>query len=89
MGQESKLECEICGATFRDSDALAKHVLIHEKSTDEGKLEQGTQPPTENPTIPPMVPGPMRWSRLTVAEFGISVFHRRLYYTAYNATARL
>jgi uncharacterized C2H2 Zn-finger protein len=46
------LRCDVCGATFRDSDALEKHRRVHEKAEDH-ELEQGTQQPMEHPTLPP------------------------------------
>lgn len=59
MKQETtQFECDICGAKFTDGDALAKHLRVHEQGNDSGKLEQGSQAPTENPNMPPMYPGP-------------------------------
>lgn len=59
--QAAQYKCDICGATFRDADALTKHKLVHEGEAKPEKedLEQGTQPPTQNPTITnPGGPGP-------------------------------
>lgn len=57
--QTTELQCDICGATFRDRDALTKHLRVHERAEAEGHLEQGTQPPAESPSMPPNVPQPI------------------------------
>jgi hypothetical protein len=60
--QENMYKCEVCGATFKDPDALVKHRLVH-SGADEGQkdeLEQGTEQPTQTPTLPPTGPMPIR-----------------------------
>jgi hypothetical protein len=62
--QTAQYKCDVCGATFRDADSLAKHMAVHDnaKNVDnEGKkdLEQGTDKPTADPSISnPGSPGP-------------------------------
>jgi hypothetical protein len=57
----TEFKCDICGATFRDRDALTKHLRVHEQTENMSQeLEQGTQPPMENPTLPPITPQPIR-----------------------------
>jgi hypothetical protein len=61
--QTMQFTCDVCGATFRDRDALTKHARVHEQGEDkEEELEQGTQAPMENPTLPPNTPQPIRMS---------------------------
>ena len=55
--QATEYECDECGATFRDADALTKHRAIHETGMQEKQeLEQGTLPPAPNDN--PSMPGP-------------------------------
>jgi hypothetical protein len=59
--QATQYKCDVCGATFRDADALTKHRAVHEATRPEKQdLEQGTQPPTQNPSVtnPGPSPGP-------------------------------
>ncbi|MDA4117193.1 MAG: C2H2-type zinc finger protein [Thaumarchaeota archaeon] len=56
--QAAQYKCDVCGATFKEADALTKHKVIHE-SNDTGPnapLEQGTEKPTQDPSI--TSPGP-------------------------------
>lgn len=60
--QTAEYRCEICGATFKDPDALTKHRAVHGANVPEKEdLEQGTQSPMLNPSMPdePPTPGPM------------------------------
>ncbi len=59
--QATQYKCDTCGATFKDADALTKHKAVHQSSKPEKKeLEQGTRPPTQNPSVtnPSPSPGP-------------------------------
>ena len=57
--QEEQYKCEVCGATFRDADALTKHMGVHDSAKPEKRdLEQGTQKPTQNPSMPGQSPSP-------------------------------
>ena len=51
--QTSEYKCDVCGAVFRDPDALTKHMAIHSRSADDGELEQGTTPPMGDTGLPP------------------------------------
>ena len=52
--QSSEYECEICGATFRDADALTKHMQIHGNTRDKQPDGEGeAQKPPVNPRLPP------------------------------------
>jgi hypothetical protein len=60
--QETELKCDVCGAVFRDADALTKHRAIHQggggSAEDEKPLEQGTEKPMQDPSINPPSPSP-------------------------------
>ncbi|MGA2665864.1 MAG: C2H2-type zinc finger protein [Nitrososphaerales archaeon] len=58
--QENAYRCDRCGATFRDADALVKHQRIHSGADEKKELEQGTQPPMEDSSLPPGGPLPIR-----------------------------
>ncbi len=63
--QAAQYKCDVCGATFKDADALTKHNAVHQSSKPENEeLEQGTQTPTQNPSVtnPSPSPGPVRAS---------------------------
>ena len=56
--QTGMLKCDVCGATFKDRDALIKHMKVHEPNTEtKESLEQGTEKPTQDPGLPPIMPG--------------------------------
>jgi hypothetical protein len=57
--QTSEYKCDVCGAVFRDADALTKHMAIHSAS-DDGELEQGTTPPMGDTGLPPAGNIPVR-----------------------------
>ena len=62
--QSSEYECEICGTTFKDADALTKHMQIHGSTRDKlPDAEEETQHPSVNPRLPleerPTQPEPM------------------------------
>jgi DNA-directed RNA polymerase subunit RPC12/RpoP len=61
MSEETtEYKCDVCGATFKDGDALAKHQEVHQSDSENEPLEQGTQTPTQGPSISsPGSPGPM------------------------------
>jgi hypothetical protein len=57
--QSTQYRCDVCGATFKDADALTKHKAVHEAAKPEKRvLEQGTQKPTQNPSMPGQSPTP-------------------------------
>lgn len=57
--QAAEYKCDICGATFKDGDALTKHRSVHGTSNPEKEdLEQGTQNPTLDPSMPGRQPSP-------------------------------
>jgi uncharacterized Zn-finger protein len=57
--QSTEFRCDICGATFKEADALTKHRAIHDTSKQDNEdLEQGTEKPTQNPSMPVQPPGP-------------------------------
>jgi len=58
--QENAYRCDRCGATFRDADALIKHQQVHSSGEEKKELEQGTQPPMEDSSLPPGGPLPVR-----------------------------
>jgi hypothetical protein len=56
--QTAQYKCDVCGAVFKDADALTKHRVVHEsnKANPKEPLEQGTEKPTQDPSI--TSPGP-------------------------------
>jgi hypothetical protein len=57
--QTAQYRCDICGATFKDAESLTKHRPVHEASRASKKdLEQGTDKPTQNPSMPGQSPSP-------------------------------
>lgn len=55
--QSTQYTCDTCGATFKDADALIKHRAVHDTGKEENEeLEQGTQEPTQNPSMPDQSP---------------------------------
>jgi hypothetical protein len=57
--QSTQYKCDICGATFKEADALTKHRAVHDAGkTDKKDLEQGTEKPTQNPSMPGQSPNP-------------------------------
>lgn len=63
IDQTEQYRCDLCGATFRDPDALEKHRRTHMSTEDEKKeLEQGTNPPMGDTGLPPIGNVPVRWT---------------------------
>jgi hypothetical protein len=56
--QSTEYKCDVCGATFREADALTKHRAVHDSKAEKEDLEQGTEKPTQNPSMPGQSPGP-------------------------------
>jgi hypothetical protein len=57
--QTTEYKCDMCGATFKEADALTKHRAVHDTNRAEEKdLEQGTEKPTQNPSMPGQSPNP-------------------------------
>jgi hypothetical protein len=49
--QAAQYKCDVCGATFKDADALTKHKVIHE-SDDTGSNEPSIREPVKAHTGP-------------------------------------
>ena len=58
--QETDFRCEVCGSTFSDSEALAKHMRVHTAPADEEELAQGLTPPMGDTGLPPAAETPAR-----------------------------
>jgi hypothetical protein len=56
--QSQQYKCETCGAIFKDADALTKHMAVHDNAKPKQNLEQGTDRPTQNPSMPGQSPSP-------------------------------